>query len=254
MTRGEGRDLQHFKPDLTVHSDAADVGYGGNLGYDKRAGMPGSWAGQSFWTAADRQESITLLELRSVRLLLARSFARYVSRPVVRHLLLHEDNSAVVFILKFMVSASKPMMAELRRLQKMLVALGISIEARWIPSAVNRFADSISRTWDPGDLWVSRRIVKSIQEQHGLSKVLFARLPLNETYPSRMKHFSSQLQEYWGDGRARFWNAPFAFLPVVIRKIEAEGGQCIILAPFWPAQPWFTRFRAISSHMQLLRP
>lgn len=100
---------------------------------------------------------------------------------------------------------------------------------------------------------MSRRIVQFIKDQHELSEVVFPRRPLNETYPARMKHLSSQLQEYWGNGQARLRNAPFEFIPIRIHKIEAEGGQNILLAPFWPAQPWFTSLRAIFSHRKLLR-
>lgn len=104
---------------MAIHSDAADVGYGGyggTLGFYMAAGTPGSWVGQGFWTAADLQNSITLCELRAVCLLLAHSFARFMTGHRVWYLLLHEDSAAVVSILNSMVSASQPMIAELRRL------------------------------------------------------------------------------------------------------------------------------------------
>ena len=144
--RGEGRDLVRTAPDLTMHSGAADLGYGGMLSSDVLAGSRGFWEGQGFRTAADGVQSIVLWELRAVRMLLQRHFAAYVSRPDVRKLLMHENNQAVCFILIAMVSSCKPMMAELRRLHVMMRKLGVSIEARWIPSAVNRFADALSRT------------------------------------------------------------------------------------------------------------
>lgn len=43
----------HRAPDLTLHSEVEDVGYGGTLGKDKEAVSPGCWEGQGFWTAAD---------------------------------------------------------------------------------------------------------------------------------------------------------------------------------------------------------
>jgi len=145
-----------------MHSAAADVGYGGTLGYNEEAGSPGLWEGRGFWTPSDRAQSINLRELRAVRLLLHWHFAAFVSDRQVRRILLHEDNQAVVDALKAMVSASKPMMIELRRLEVLLRVLGIRIEARWIPSAVNRFVDSLSRTWDPGDAQASETLLASI--------------------------------------------------------------------------------------------
>ena len=118
LARGEGRVLQLPNPDLALHSDAADVEYGRTLGTNMAAGSPGSWVAQGFWTAAERAKSITLCELRAVRLLISRSFVAYVSDRRVRRLLVHEDTQAVVYILNSMVSASPAIMAEPRKLQK----------------------------------------------------------------------------------------------------------------------------------------
>jgi hypothetical protein len=41
LTRGEGRDLHPPPADLTMHSDAADVGHGGTLGMYSKAGCQG---------------------------------------------------------------------------------------------------------------------------------------------------------------------------------------------------------------------
>lgn len=78
--------------------------------------------------------------------------------------LVHEDNQAVVQVLNAMVSASKAMMSEFRELNKLLVALGVQLDARWFPSAVNRLADSLCRTWKPIDVRASDRLLQSIQE------------------------------------------------------------------------------------------
>jgi hypothetical protein len=78
------------------------------------------------------------------RLLLQKHFASLVAKAETKLILLHEDNQAVVHILNAMVSASRPMMAELRRLEVMLRILGVALEARWILSAVNRYADALS--------------------------------------------------------------------------------------------------------------
>ena len=254
LTRGEGRDLVRIEPDLTMHADAADVGYGGTLGKEVLAGSRGLWEGQGFWTAADRAHSITLRELRAVRLLLQRHFAEYVRRPHVQRLLLHEDNQAVCYILNAMVSASKPMMAELRRLQVMLRTLGVHIEARWLPSAVNRFADALSQTWDPGDVRATEQLLMSIQEEHQLDSVVFASRPLGETPVVRRKYLATQMEEDWGDGRARLWNPPFDLLPLVVRKVVADGGRGVLVAPHWPAQAWHAQLVAHASTYKILRP
>jgi hypothetical protein len=99
LTRGEGRDLHPLPADLTMQSDAADLGYGGTLGTCSEAGSPGLWEGRGLWQTAERAESITLRELKAVRLFLQRHFASYVAKADTRQILLHEDNQSVVHIL-----------------------------------------------------------------------------------------------------------------------------------------------------------
>ena len=199
-------------------------------------------------------QSITLRELGAVRMLLQRHFAAYVSRPDVRKLLLHEDNQAVCFILSAMVSSSKPMMAELRRLYVMMRTLVVSIEARWLPSAVNRFADALSRTWDPGDVQATGNLLASIQDEHRLDSVVFASRPLGETAVARRKYLATQMMEDWGDGRARLWNPPLDLLPLVVRKLVADGEKGVLVAPHWPAQVWHAQLVAQATSYKILQP
>jgi hypothetical protein len=69
--------------------------------------------------------------LKAVRLLLHRHLASYVAKADTRQILLHNDNQSVVHILNAMISASRPMMAELRRLETTFHVLGVRVEARW---------------------------------------------------------------------------------------------------------------------------
>lgn len=48
---------------------------------------------------------------------------------------------------------------------------------------------------------------------------------------------------------ARLYNQPVDMLSLVVRKLEAEGGRGVFVAPRWPSQPWFARLRALSSTM-----
>lgn len=73
-------------------------------------------------------------------------FPEYAPQPDVTRILLHEENQAVVVILKAMVSALASMVEELRKLEVMMRDLGVQANARFLPSAMNRFANALSRT------------------------------------------------------------------------------------------------------------
>jgi hypothetical protein len=235
LTRGEGRDLHPPPADLTMHSDAADVEYGGTLGMESEAGSPGLWEGRGLWATEERAEPITLRELKAVRLLLQRHFASFVAAAETKRILLHEDNQAVVHILNAMVSASRPMMAELRRLEVMLRILGVKVEARWIPSAVNRYADALSRQWDPGDVCATEALVESLCSAYEPDAVVFPYRPVEEHPIARRKYLEMQMGGDWGNGRARLWNPPFDMLPLVLKKMEDERARGVLIAPRWPA-------------------
>ena len=211
--------------------------------------------GSRLWDGrGGRARSITLWSLRAVRLLLRHHFAEYVRRPHVQRLLLHEDNQAVCYVLNAMVSVSKPVIAELRRLQVMLRTPIVQIEARWLPSAMNRFAGALYRTWDPGDVRATEQLLISIQEEHQLDSVVLASRPPGETPVSRRKYLARQIEEDWGDGRARFWNPAFHLLPVVMRKVVVDGGKGVLVAPYWPPQTLHAQLVAHASTCKILHP
>jgi hypothetical protein len=62
--------MQPLVPDGIMHTDAAEVGYGGTLDFDRRPGNSGLWESQGVWGWRDRAQSITVRELRAVRMLL----------------------------------------------------------------------------------------------------------------------------------------------------------------------------------------
>lgn len=83
LTRGEGRELKPPNTPLTMHVDALTVGCEGTLGPVASPGPPGSWVAQGFWSGLERNQSISLREHRSDRLLIQKSFAAYMSDPAV---------------------------------------------------------------------------------------------------------------------------------------------------------------------------
>ena len=136
-------------------------------------------------TTEEGKQSITLREL------LHRNFAVYVSEPRVKRLLLHKDNQAVMAILNAMVSASRPMMVEIWKLEVLMRVLEVKIEAKWLPRAGNRFPDSMSGTWDPSDAKALDELLESIQDEFQFDHIVFANLPMGETYQVLQKYIAT---------------------------------------------------------------
>ena len=90
--------------------------------------------------------------------------------------------------------------------------------------------------------------------EYRLDHFAFRHRPLGETLVARTKYLRTQMQEDWGDGVARLWNPPFDLLPLVVRKIEQEGGRGVVIAPHWPAQAWHARLVGFSSRTLVFHP
>jgi hypothetical protein len=145
-------------------------------------------------------------------------------------------------------------MAELRGLDVMLRILGVKLEARWLPSAVNRYADALSRQWDPGDFCATEALVESLCSAYEPDAVVFPYRPVGEHPIARRKYLKAQMGEDWGDGWARLWNLPFDMLPLVLKKMEDERARGVLVAPRWPAQPWYGRLSRLATRIRVLDP
>lgn len=133
-----------------MHAHAADVELGDNFAIQEHpAGPPGLWEGQGLWMLDDRALLIYLSELRAVQLVMYRFFADFVSLLDFNKLVLHKDNQTVAYILNAMLLVSLVITKEPRKLKKFLKVFSGAIEARWLPSAVNRLSGALSQTWDP---------------------------------------------------------------------------------------------------------
>lgn len=75
------------------------------------------------------------------------------------------DNHPLVHVQNAMVSASRPVMVALRKLDRLLIVMSIRLESRWTPSSVIRFYGAWSHMWDPGDFSATKVVTESIKTQ-----------------------------------------------------------------------------------------
>jgi hypothetical protein len=191
------------------------------------------------WGWKDRAASITLRELKAVRLLLMGHLGRRVRREDARHLLIHCDNSPVVHVLNAMVSASRPMMRELRRLKFILDSIGITISTQWLPSVANRFADALSRRFPSGDLRVRRQLRRSVMDGMAAPVDVFPYRPLGEHPVFMRKQALAELAASWTGPETRLLCPPPDLTAAVVRKLMTSGAPAVLLVPDWPRQTWY---------------
>ena len=103
-------------------------------------------------------------------------------------------------------------MPELRLLREVIRNRGLELDVRWIPSAENRHADRLSRTWDAAAPQVSRSVIASLATSMrtviGRGTVFRHRASGGEHPVAQRKQAEAALAEHWGDGKSRFFNPP----------------------------------------------
>jgi hypothetical protein len=165
QVRSRGHNFTKLEAEAAVHTDAAELGVG-TYGPDMKAGALGVLEDAGVWTQEERKGSITLRELKALTLVHGRSIGMGTQKDTVRQIRCYLGNLGVKHVVAKMVSANDAIMKELRALQKLLRRLGLSIQTEWLPSAANFYAYRLSRSWDPGDVQVTRWLRESLRSRY----------------------------------------------------------------------------------------
>jgi hypothetical protein len=197
-----GRRQGPLRANLTTHSDAADLGYGGTLGTFSEARSTSLWEGRGLWQTKERAESITLLEgsspIASEALLLLRREGGDQADSTARGQSVRRTRQRDGRPIPPEGGRTAPIGGDVAR-------LGHAGEARWLPSAANRYADSLVRQWDLGDVSVTEVMFRSLASAYPSDAVAFPYRPVGEHPVARRKFLATQTLGDWGDGRARLF-------------------------------------------------
>ena len=240
--RYNGRPIWRSPHTALLHCDASKLGWGAV--FDQTVPARG------FWTPHERRQHITFLELRAVRYGI-QAFARHLRG---RHVLLREDNQAVVSVLTHLTSWSPPMMRELRLLWRELDTHDITLRAHYIRSGDNWWADSLSREADKGDWRLQRRWFLHLDSIWGPHTV--------DRFASRDNTHLPRFNTAWWDPQAEGLDA-FAqsnwaselnwchppcddrILDRLVQLLSESGAAATVVVPQWPAQPWYQRLQEL---------
>ena len=222
-------------PSAEVFTDASLLGWGAHSG---------SLVAHGTWSLEQSTWHINLLEMQAVCLALHQLEAGLPPG----HLLVLSDNSTVVAYLNHQGGThSQPLSQMAEALWIWLHERNRSLEARHIKGTVNVLADLLSRPhsvvnteWTLAHsvlepvwrLW-SRPILDLFATRFSTRLPLFVS-PVPDDLAWAVDAFSLSWK-----GLEVYAFPPFALLPRVLRKAEEDAPRMILVAPLWPAQPWF---------------
>ena len=243
--------LKPFSAEMFLYTDASEYGWGTHMGQVTASGV---------WTPEERLHHINVLECRAVTLALSRCRQLVQNKSV----LLSTDNTTTMsYINREGGTKSLAMYYETRDLLLWCHAQGITLKAVHIKGSMNVMADLLSRNKNTVNTeWsLHPQVALQLWDRWFTPRVdLFATL-YNRKLPLYVSPFPDQeamavdaLSLSW-DHLSTYAFPPFAILPQVVRKLEQSANcQMILIAPYWPNQPWFAVITNLSLEPPLSLP
>ena len=227
--------MKSTSPDVTLFTDASHQGWGAHVNDITVAGT---------WPLTLQHSHINMLELLAV----FHAVRAFQSVMTGKHVLLCTDNTTVACYVNKQGGARSPALSlATEDLLLFCHSRDILLTARHVPGILNIVADALSRPHSvlPTEWTLSHRVLRPLWLQWFQPMIdLFAtrfnlRLPLYVSpIPDPGAWEIDALTMSWANLLAYAF-PPFPILGKVGRKARLERPRLILIAPWWPAQPWF---------------
>ena len=245
-----GVDLSLPRPDLVLHTDASDTGWGASLGSDNLSGL---------WSREISLYSINHRELLEIFLAI-RHFLHFLSGLTVS--LFTDNTSALSYLRKEEGTRSSTLNEVAQAILRLCEASGLRLLPQFVPGRLNVLADSLSRRGQVlGSEWTLHQEV---------CRDLFRLWPVTvDCFATSLNH---RLQVYFSpmadppalavDALVQSWDnlqayafPPFGLLQRVLSKVRGSHNlELTLIAPFWPLRPWFADLLDLLVEVPVLLP
>ena len=226
-------------PSLVIFTDASFLGWGCHLPEQKlKTGAR--------WGPQDHGQDINFLELKAV-LLPLQSCCRTVRDS---HILVNSDNTTTVVGINKQGSTHSTNCNDItRQIWQWAIHSNNWLSATHCPGKFNVHADEASRLFNDSTEWtISRALFRRITQVLGTPSIdLFASYlncrvkPYCAWQPDPGALYIDSFTIDWHAFDLLYAFPPFSVIGRMLQKISNDRASAIVIVPYWPTQPWFTR-------------
>lgn len=228
------RKISHGIPEIVITTDASGSGWGARCDGVCINGR---------WTSFESVHHINYLELLAVFYAL-KSFCKNMSN---KHIQIRTDNTcALSYIKNFGGIKSIDCNDLAKKLWSWAMSKQIWVTATYVPGSLNE-ADYDSRNHNDNIEWMlDSKVVETILGLWDMPKIDMFASRLNKQM-QRFVSWKPDPEAEFVDAFAMTWSdiyfyafPPFSLVPRLMVKLREEKSECILIAPIWMTQPWFT--------------
>lgn len=243
-----GKAVVKHSVDMQLTTDASHIGWGAHVNGLKAMG---------FWNMRMSQEHSNYRELMAVMLAI-QSFAEQLQNHSIQLL---SDNVTTVAYLNHLGGPS-PLLSQLATaIWSECYRLNIQLQAKHLAGCKNQLADQLSRMPTTHEWMLHPAIFNYIDSVFGPHDIdRFASLQTYQVprynsyyYDPMTMGVDAFAQTDWHDTN-NYVNAPFRLMSKVLDIIEQQQAEATVIAPLWPAQPWYRRLVNLSITTPLKLP
>lgn len=219
--------------DIQIETDASQIAWGA---------VCGQFQAMGHWNARVSSASSNYRELLAI-LLAIQAFA-----PMLRgkHVQILTDNVSAAAYLNRLGGSSADLTQVAKAIWAEAYSMDIHLSGKHLAGVLNVAADRLSRLDGPYDWTLNRRVFQYLDQIWGPHTIdRFAaldntQLPVYNSYyhDPATAGVDALAQQDWGE-HINCVNPPFRLIPKILQIIIQQRATATLIAPWWPAQPWF---------------
>ena len=225
--------------EIQLVTDASHIAWGATLGELQASGQ---------WNVRMSHQSSNVRELMGI-LMAIQAFRSQLRGKSVQ--ILTDNISAMAYIVH-QGGPNRRLTHIAKAIWSLALDINMHMEVAHISGVQNVEADRLSRIVDKYNWMLHPRLFTMIDHMYGPHTIDRFASTLNAQLPRFNSRFwepgtegvDALAQQNWGR-EINFVNAPFRMLPKVIDVIRQQQATATVIAPYWPAQPWFHQLRSM---------